>query len=145
MEIKVRVWDSVDKEMTSFDRIRILPSETMLCQLFEEKRYNWMLFTNQKDLNDKEVYEGDIFREEIETDKGDIRVYKVVMWIKERSAFYLVNVSHFNVLIDNDCSSEAEFSWLFDDAVLYDFSIDVKHNNSGVIGNIYQNKKLLNS
>ena len=57
---KFRVWDSVDKEMTPFDKIRILPNETMMYELFTEERYNWMQFTGLKDKTRKDVYEGDI-------------------------------------------------------------------------------------
>ncbi|WP_407324041.1 YopX family protein [Tenacibaculum maritimum] len=43
----------------------------------------------------KEVYEGDIFRHEEETEHGDIRTYSVVMWIKQRGAYYLIPCDHY--------------------------------------------------
>ena len=90
----------------------------------------------------REVYEGDVFREQKETDNGDVISYLVVMWIKQRAAFYLVNIFHYPVLRDNDVSEEKEFDWLFQNADLYDFSFDV---GLPLVGNIWDNPELLKS
>ncbi|MDB0602149.1 YopX family protein [Tenacibaculum maritimum] len=87
-----------------------------------------------------EIYEGDIFRSEEETDQGDIRTYSVVMWIEQRAAFYLIPCDHYQVIRDNDVSEEEQFEWLFRDAALYDFSIDV---GLDLVGNIFENPELL--
>jgi len=100
------------------------------------------LFTGQQAPNRKkhlqpDVFPGDVFRQEKEDDKTE---YLVVMWIEQRSAFYLIPTAHYHVLSDNDCSNEPEFAWLFSDAALYDFSIDC---GLTMVGNIYDNPELL--
>lgn len=86
-----------------------------------------------------DIYEDDVFRAIEETDNGDINVYLVVMWIEKRGAFYLVPVEHYDILKNNDVSKEKEFDWLFQDACLYDFSIDVGLTK---VGNIHDNPEL---
>ena len=89
---------------------------------------------------ENEIYEHDVFRSEIDTDLGTEIQYNVVMWIEQRGAFYLIPACHFNVLMDNDLENDNDFEWLFEDANLYDFSIDVRLTK---VGNIYQNPELL--
>ncbi len=88
----------------------------------------------------KEIYEGDVFRQEVEEDYGDERTYNVVTWIRERAAFYLIPTGTYEVYLDNDLENEEAFEWLFDQAALYDFSIDVSLD---LCGNIYENPELL--
>ncbi len=87
---------------------------------------------------DPRVWEDDVFRSTTDDD-GDR--YNVVMWIDQRAAFYIVPIEHYYVLRDNDCSKEPEFDWLFNDASLYNFSIDCKLTK---VGNIHDNPELLN-
>mgnify|MGYP001262131172 CR=1 FL=1 len=87
-----------------------------------------------------EIYEGDLFRQTKETSNGDITAYLVVMWIEQLAAFYLVPVDHYDVIKGNDVSKEQEFSWLFEDAELRDFSIDVGLMK---VGNSHDNPELL--
>lgn len=44
-------------------------------------------FTNQFDANGKEIYEGDFYREENGTERGDERTYFVCVFLKELSRF----------------------------------------------------------
>lgn len=85
----------------------------------------------------KEIYEGDIFRKR---NDDDTEGYCVVMWLLQRGAFYMIDAVYYEILRDNDCSKEPEFSWLFDDAALYDFSIDC---GLPIVGNVHQNPELL--
>lgn len=87
---------------------------------------------------DPDVYEGDLFRG-LDADDNDI--FYVVMWIDQRGAFYMVPIDHYTVIRDNDVSREKEFDWLFQDALLYDFSIDVGLMK---VGNIHDNPELIN-
>ena len=86
---------------------------------------------------DPDVYEGDLFRG-LDADDNDI--FYVVMWIDQRCAFYMIPINHYTVIRDNDVSREKEFDWLFQDALLYDFSIDVGLMK---VGNIHDNPEIL--
>ena len=85
----------------------------------------------------EKIFEGDIFRG---LNDNDIEKYYVVMWIEQRAAFYMVPADHYCVLKDNDLSNDDDFNWLFDDAMLYDFSSDCSLTK---VGNIHDNKELL--
>lgn len=145
-----RCWNPNTKQMIydiNLDNLSRLREEirgiVSLEMIYDWKDLIWMEWTglvNEK--TKKKVFEGDIFREEKETDQGDIRSYSVVTWIKERAAYYLIPSEHYQIIQDNDCENEEEFEWLFQDAALYDFSIGV---NLALVGNIYQNPKLLKS
>ena len=90
---------------------------------------------------EKEVFELDVFREQKETNIRDEVQYLIVMWIKQRAAFYLIPASHYHVIGNSDVSKEKEFEWLFSDAALYDFAIDIGLTK---VGNIIDNPELLN-
>lgn len=145
--IKFRAWDAHNKVMIN-----------PYCELRENRFWgedltntgysdpvSVMQFTGLRhEKTGVEIFEGDIFREEIEEDEGDRRNYKVVMWIPQRAAFYLVDVSHISVIEDNSDNPKFQedkfFAWLYEEAALYDFSIDV---GLPLVGNIYQNPELL--
>lgn len=148
---KFRVWDKAHKKMSFVNNLYALNNNGIIdnvqqrgksvtqsiytqCELMQ-----WTGLVHEK--TGVEIYEGDIFMTEEETDNGDIRHYSAVMWIPQRAAFYLVDVEHIQVLEDNDCEEEEEFAWLFRDAALYDFNIGA---GLRMVGNIYENRELLN-
>ncbi len=151
-EIKFRVFDEDNNKVFCFIDVKnqLLNTIETLTSIedyfgggyFERNPNYLMQYTGLKDSKGIEIYEGDIFRQEIEEDRGDIRNYLVVMWIKQRAAFYLIPVEHMNVLENNNCEEEKEFSWLFEHASLYDFNIYTK---LPLVGNVYQNPELLNT
>ena len=113
----------------------------MRCSNYDLLQFTGLLSKNHKANLQPEIYEDDIFRHTKETDSGeDITAYSVVMWIEQLAAFYLVPIEHYDVIKGNDVSEEKEFSWLFEDAELRDFSIDI-----GLIkvGNIHDNPELV--
>jgi hypothetical protein len=67
--IKFRVWDTKLEKFISINSI--------LCIDFESKEYIFQQFTNQKDKNDNEIYDGDL----VEVEKMDGSIFKgVVTW-----------------------------------------------------------------
>lgn len=92
-------------------------------------------FNKKKHLED--IYEGDIFRS---LDEDEREMYSVVMWIQQRAAFYMVPADHYKVILYNDVSEEEDFNWLFNEANLYDFSIDCGLTK---VGNVFETPELL--
>jgi uncharacterized phage protein (TIGR01671 family) len=89
----------------------------------------------------KEVFEGDVFRSETELDHGDHRQYSVVCWIKERAAFYLIPTdTYFTFTTNDNLEEDDQFEWLYEQASLYDFSVDI---GLDLCGNIFDNPELL--
>jgi len=102
--------------------------------------FTGLMTNNCKTILDKRVFEYDLFRHTKETDEGDITNYSVVMWIEKYAAFYLIPVEYYETIRDNDVIDEKEFSWLFDEALLSDFSSDICLTK---VGNIFDNPELL--
>ena len=89
----------------------------------------------------QEIYEGDVFRQELEFDRYDKTNYLVVTWIQQRGAFYLVDICHYQHILDNsNFEKDEDYSWLFESPFLYDFSI---HVGLPYVGNIFDNLELL--
>lgn len=84
-----------------------------------------------------EIYEGDLFRSTNETDEGDVYIYQVVVWVRQRGAFYMIPKGCYEDFQQNDLSEDSDFSWLYEDALMYDFSIDIGLTK---VGNIHESE-----
>lgn len=152
-EIKYKVFDVITLTMYNHVNQINFGLECVLAQPDENstvdeeveldfERYMLLQFTGLFDKNGKEIYEGDILRSEEEHALGDNRNYHVVTWIRERAAFYMIDVDVYKVYINekNTLENDPDYDWLFEQANLYDFSIDV---GLDLVGNIHENPELI--
>jgi len=127
-EIKFKVWMPVA-------RIMMVPKSLYLMHQYvitgytvgEIERWIYLQFTGLKDMNGKEIYEGDVLAQDCQmvddyTGKGSIEVLKLpVRWQIEKARWTVYSPS---AMIKND--------WGY-----------VPNHNAYVIGNIYENPELL--
>ncbi|PCN42296.1 hypothetical protein B9C88_21595 [Brevibacillus laterosporus] len=111
-EIKFRMWDFENQEMINGDSLAF-EEYAPISQLLSQKGI--MQYTGLKDCNDKEIYEGDIFKDW----KGNIRIitWKDFLWVFEVPE-----------------KQRKELGHRYEDF----------HNVGEVIGNIYEHPHLLN-
>jgi len=68
--------------------VSFIPAKTLPIEEFIEVDPNTIEeFTNHFDVDGKEIYEGDFYREENGTERGDERTYFVCVFLKELSRF----------------------------------------------------------
>ncbi len=132
-EIKFRAWDMIDKEMFPLANIDIalINNEGSMvkrkCYYHEMKHIKVMQYIGPKDKNGKEIYEGDI----VENNNG---VYLKIYWNEE--------LLQFRQRVYNKNNVE-ELGYEFDKD--YPTDLDLGFNLKKVIGNIYENKELLDA
>ena len=119
-KIKFRVWDKYNKEMLGVENLDFEYGEMsirtdMYNDYYSPKDMILMQYTGLKDKNGKEIYEGDIVNCLAEDD-GEIIGKGIVKYIEDMTGFFLVS-------FDGNCIS----------SIL----------EPVVIGNIYENKDLL--
>lgn len=121
---KFRVWDKINEKWINNCLLDI--ESGYLCGYYDneqayKRRYKIMQCTGLKDKKGKLIYEGDIVKFNFDTDE----IKAVVSWDdKELIGFYLNTTDYFKDKYVTD----------------YDFY----KNDYEVIGNIYENKELLN-
>jgi uncharacterized phage protein (TIGR01671 family) len=92
-------------------------------------------FTGLKDKNGIDIYEADVFFEEVECDEGDERLYTVVVWLPTKSCFALLNKGEF-IEWENNGDVCLDKSWFYE----IDQDDILKMHRAG---NVYDNPILL--
>lgn len=124
-EIKFRIWSESDKEMTSHERIRILPKDKHLREVFDDNSAVWMQYTGLKDKKGVEIYEGDVCKYHKNTSKWLVSYHFEVRF--KNAAFY--------AYWERDMMGKQEQHW--------DLLSQKDMRNIRVISNIYENPELL--
>lgn len=124
-EIKFRAWDKVDRIWCNYKiidgRVYFLDTDTGLWYT-KYKDFDLMQYTGIKDINNVEIFEGDIV--EMSKENSDFKEIGVVKFDENKASFLLITQ-------DND------YEYLG-----YDFSYYDKMSYK-IIGNIYEHKDLL--
>ncbi len=126
-EIKIRVWDKEENRMISGDRFAF-EEYAPLNDLFRNnsKKFDFMLYTGYKDINGKEIYEGDIIERTDKTPVAGLYNEKEIGVVEYKNAQFVLKTGQ---------DSYYEISY---DGIFFTHMADYK-----VIGNIYENKELL--
>lgn len=131
--VKFRAWDQVEKRFIQDDETVLEfisakfaePAQITLGtfnRIFRDNKYiTWLLFTNHTDRNGKEIYEGDIIR-----DQGELFA---VRWDRHLSQFALY--TH-----DNERPKGSNKEWRFEDGLS-------SAKEYEIVGNLYENPELL--
>ena len=126
-EYKFRAWDETEKHMYNWGNL-INQNLKNIFTITEQCGYILMQYTGLHDENGKEIYEGDIIEFSYDMFVGNFDTFaakgKVVL---EEGAFYVE-------VFENERTTKDEAY------LLYSINLDTIE----VIGNIYENKELLN-
>lgn len=125
--IKIRAWDKEENKMISGDNFAF-EEYAPLNDLFHNnsKRFDFMLYIGCKDINAKDIYEGDIIER---TDKTPIAEF----YNKKEIGIVKYENTQFTLKTGQDSYYEISYDGLF-----FPHMSDYK-----VIGNIYENPELL--
>lgn len=125
--LKFRVWDLIGKRMLQWGDIMNLPA----WEIFpgpEQRAFIVMQYTGLKDMNGKEIYEGDII--DIHQTVNGCNLFVITWGDVGISARYL---------IDSEMLREYEY----DIKELLEVNIGKYEKSVEVVGNIYENDELL--
>lgn len=121
-EIKFRLYRKTSKEMISWEKLCKNPFELSILKDNEENERwsSFMQYTGLKDSKGNEIYEGDILKGPTlyETPENHSTTYSYWDVAYKNSSFYL-----------GDSAIEEDFDWILEECE--------------VVGNIYENKNLL--
>jgi hypothetical protein len=116
--IKFRYWDGKDMIYNPFSFGQNYPMNDLL------------QFVGHVDCKNVEIYEGDILRETIEMEEGDINHYFVVTWISEWAMFAALLHSEHDKYLAKGVDE-------LDESMFWTFTIE-KGNDFTVCGNIHE-------
>ena len=126
--LKFRAWDLIENRMLQWGDIMNLPAWEIFPGTPEQRAFIVMQFTGLKDMNGKEIYEGDII--DIHQTVNGCNMFLIVWSDIGFSARYL---------IDGEISREYEY----DIKELLEVNIGKYEKSVEVVGNIYENDELL--
>lgn len=126
--LKFRVWELIEKRMLQWGDIMNLPAWEIFPGTPEQRAFYVMQCTGLKDMNGKEIYEGDII--DIHQTVNGCNLFVIVWSDIGFSACYL---------IDGEISREYEYGI----EELLDVYIGKYKKSVEVVGNIYENDELL--
>lgn len=146
-DFRFRAWDKKYKQMASFENMMacrpMAISESLDSSQFivlpSHENVILMQSTGHIDSRGVECYEGDIKREEIEMDDGDLVYYYVCVWVKEWAMFCWLSYN------DGEYDSYLrEGASVLDETMFWTYAFDADDiSRSTVCGNIYQHPNLL--
>lgn len=120
MMIKLRAWDKECKVMRDYDELKGLTLDALDTDNFEIEQ-----LTGLKDVNGKDIYEGDILSTSSVIHGDNITDYLKVEWREDYAGFF--------------CGEKQLFECLSD----WDNDIKLSQTFPKIVGNIHENPELL--
>ena len=133
-EIKFKLWNPEKKVLTGGNYLNTILATTDndFVNDFDKKGMVWLQFTGLKDEKGREIYDGDVYFNEIEQEDGDVRLYYICKWINEWGRFVWLHLP--GELMDYEDNGVENF-------VEYEFDFDAKRMHYA--GNIHETPERL--